>query len=139
MDEEIKAQWVEALRSGQYRQARGVLSAKQEDGSMTHCCLGVLCELLLAQGRLQRVEADGVIFYGTSNADMNNALLPEGIVAPLGLGDGYRSNSPTIDFRIGSADLDHVELVEINDGAPGKNLRKHTFNEIADIIESSEL
>lgn len=38
MDPELKAKWVEALRSGEYHQTRGML---QRDGR--HCCLGVLC------------------------------------------------------------------------------------------------
>jgi hypothetical protein len=38
MDARIKQKWIEALRSGQFTQARGALV---EDGS--YCCLGVLC------------------------------------------------------------------------------------------------
>jgi len=41
MDKELQAKWVAALRSGQYRQAKGTL--KTEDGLM--CCLGVLCAI----------------------------------------------------------------------------------------------
>ncbi len=40
MNQEIKARWVAALRSGEYRQARGML----RDGD-AFCCLGVLCDL----------------------------------------------------------------------------------------------
>jgi hypothetical protein len=36
-----RAEWIEALRSGRYRQAEGVL--KDEDGAF--CCLGVACDL----------------------------------------------------------------------------------------------
>jgi hypothetical protein len=42
MDPEIKARWVEALRSGAFKQATGTLRSK--DG-YSHCCLGVLCEV----------------------------------------------------------------------------------------------
>lgn len=41
MDKEIKAQWLEALRSGAYQQTRGHL--KDLDG---YCCLGVLCDIV---------------------------------------------------------------------------------------------
>ena len=34
-------QWIEALRSGEYRQARGTL--RTQDGRF--CCLGVACEI----------------------------------------------------------------------------------------------
>lgn len=40
MNADIKQRWVEALRSGQYKQGQGCL--KQNDA---YCCLGVLCEL----------------------------------------------------------------------------------------------
>ena len=41
MNPRIKQLWVTALRSGQYRQGRGIL--RSTDGA--HCCLGVLCDL----------------------------------------------------------------------------------------------
>jgi hypothetical protein len=40
MDADLKAKWVEALRSGEYEQ--GSLYLRKEG---KHCCLGVLCEL----------------------------------------------------------------------------------------------
>ena len=40
MNPEIKAKWVAALRSGEYKQGRGQL--RSED---LFCCLGVLCDL----------------------------------------------------------------------------------------------
>jgi len=42
---EIKAQWVAALRSGEYVKGRNHL---QKDGKF--CCLGVLCELAVKAG-----------------------------------------------------------------------------------------
>lgn len=40
MDQELKAKWVEALRSGKYEQATGWL----REGNR-YCCLGVLCDI----------------------------------------------------------------------------------------------
>jgi hypothetical protein len=40
MDTELKAKWVEALRSGDYKQTSHVLHDEQENA---YCCLGVLC------------------------------------------------------------------------------------------------
>lgn len=49
MNQEIKTQWVEALRSGEYKQGKAKL--KQIDrGEAQHCCLGVLCEIAKTQG-----------------------------------------------------------------------------------------
>lgn len=41
MDPKLKAKWIEALRSGKYKQGKGNLCHKGY-----YCCLGVLCELL---------------------------------------------------------------------------------------------
>lgn len=43
MDPEVKRLWVEALESGEFKQATGMLR-RDEDGTR-YCCLGVLCEL----------------------------------------------------------------------------------------------
>jgi hypothetical protein len=44
MDAEIKRKWVEALRSGEYRQSRSLLRRGN-----AFCCLGVLCDLVANQ------------------------------------------------------------------------------------------
>ena len=51
MNPEVKKTWVEALRSGLFKQGKSQLSHKV-DGGHTHCCLGVLEELFCtAHGR----------------------------------------------------------------------------------------
>lgn len=45
MNQEVKKLWVEALKSGNYKQGRGGLHPDQE----TYCCLGVLCDLFQTQ------------------------------------------------------------------------------------------
>ncbi len=57
-----RQKWVDALRSGQYKQGKGCL---REDGR--YCCLGVLAEI---EGLL---DADGAV-------DDNKALLPRDIL-----------------------------------------------------------
>lgn len=42
MDQELKQNWVDALRSGKYKQARSVLRTKNNE----FCCIGVLCDLV---------------------------------------------------------------------------------------------
>lgn len=46
MNVEIKKQWVETLRSGKYKQGIGYLKHLGRLGVVTHCCLGVLGEIL---------------------------------------------------------------------------------------------
>lgn len=70
MNAERKAEWVAALKSGEYGQANGVLRAG--DG---YCCLGVLCDL---------AEKAGVI---TSNAaEANGSTVQYGEAVPDGEG-----------------------------------------------------
>lgn len=59
MDEELKARWVEALRSGDYTQGRRALYNPTDN---TYCCLGVLCDVM---GR-------EVVPFDPSEADAND-------------------------------------------------------------------
>jgi hypothetical protein len=43
---EIKAAWLAALRSGEYEQGKYALTTETESGTLQHCCLGVLCEII---------------------------------------------------------------------------------------------
>lgn len=43
MDQEFKAEWVEALRSGEFKQTKGVMESFK-NGRM--CCLGVLTSIV---------------------------------------------------------------------------------------------
>lgn len=42
MDSVLKQKWVDALRSGAYKQGNGYLRTKEDK----FCCLGVLCDLM---------------------------------------------------------------------------------------------
>lgn len=42
MKQELKTKWLAALRSDQYTQCKGSLEKSNSDGSVSHCCLGVL-------------------------------------------------------------------------------------------------
>lgn len=44
MQEDIKREWIDRLRSGKYHQGIGALRQSRGD-IVTHCCLGVLCEM----------------------------------------------------------------------------------------------
>lgn len=50
--------WVDALRSGEFSQTKQVLGKVEEDGSVSYCCLGVLCEVALADGMNINREVD---------------------------------------------------------------------------------
>lgn len=46
MNKEIKAKWLEALRSGRYKQGRTLLRSIDDE----YCCLGVLCDIVDPDG-----------------------------------------------------------------------------------------
>lgn len=56
MDADIKKKWIEALRSGKYKQGIGFLNNNGK-----YCCLGVLCE---AMGVVGDPTVDGIVGYG---------------------------------------------------------------------------
>lgn len=75
MDAEVKAKWLEALRSGKYQQAQGVLRQNE-----THfCCLGVLCDLI--DPNWQRLDEDRYEHEPTGAV----MFLPSPIRARIGL------------------------------------------------------
>jgi hypothetical protein len=121
MDQEIKKRWVEALRSGKYRQGRERLRSTDND----FCCLGVLCDVIDPDGWLTEEESDGVAI---PHRHWNNDSLPPRVITDkAGLKQG------------------EVEtLWHMNDGvyfSPSltgeATLRMRTFGEIADHIEKN--
>jgi hypothetical protein len=46
MKAELKQKWIAALRSGEYKQGKGVLRTTED----RFCCLGVLCNLIAPDG-----------------------------------------------------------------------------------------
>lgn len=107
MNADVKAKWLEALRSGEYQQAAGQL----RDGN-AFCCLGVLCDLASQSGAVRPWEGNGIIEdYG--------ATLPPKVMDWAGLDN----DNPQV-RRNG-----HLwALGELNDN-------RATFAEIADVIE----
>lgn len=122
MNPEIKARWVAALRSGEYKQTR---SAMRRDGG--HCCLAVLCAIHAAEtGQDLWVlvdAAEGKFRY----ADDDNSYLPAIVMQWAGLRH-CEGASVVIDGARGT-------LAEHNDGMLRESRRCRTFAEIADAIE----
>jgi hypothetical protein len=50
VNQEIKAAWVAALRSGEFEQGRGALFGPDDQGNPSYCCLGVLSKLAVDAG-----------------------------------------------------------------------------------------
>jgi hypothetical protein len=104
--------WIEALRSGKFKQGKNALRAGD-----SFCCLGVACELY------RKTRKKGFIKWDDQNnfhtlSDKRHTFLPKSVQAWLGLTSNW-------------GELNHDgSLAILND--EGK-----TFNEIADIIEQN--
>lgn len=115
---EIRARWLAALRSGEHKQTTQVLTRVAEDGTLSHCCLGLLCQLVGAR----KVASPGRISYGIPScrpATSSSVILPESVMKLAGM--------KTMEGGIS----EELTLASANDS--GK-----TFSEIADLIEENE-
>ena len=118
MDQAVKAQWTEALRSGEYEQETSQLCF---DGR--YCCLGVLCELAIKAGLDIAKEISGSEVY----YDGESAILPDAVKEWAGLEFG----NP----RVSLPELGVLSLAELNDGRTPDE-RQRSFPEIADLIDA---
>lgn len=120
MNPRIKQRWLEALRSGEYKQTTENL--QNSDG---FCCLGVLCDLHAKERGMNWVRrTDGYELYGETQ------ILPLSVQEWAGLDNDIGG---LVDFeyeRDGVMYVTSESLPEINDSW-NKN-----FNEIADLIET---
>lgn len=110
--------WIAALRSGEYKQGREMLS----DGD-SYCCLGVLCEIAIQHGvGIEKVARLGerVRYNGELSVAPKEAVKWVGLHAKNG-----KVNSKLTDSRLHGGG----ELSAAND-------RGATFAEIADFIEA---
>jgi hypothetical protein len=85
MKKRVKRLWLKALRSGKYKQAQGMLKTTSGQDSR-YCCLGVLCEVAVAQGVIQTYCA-------------TNGLLPDAVEEWAGLQTPDPRLGPRVDSR----------------------------------------
>lgn len=108
---DIKQKWVDALRSGEYKQGQGYL--KTEDGG--YCCLGVL--QMCTQGYVEMHEEDNTpralptrSYWSKIRTDLDYYSAGEGLEA---------------------------ELTHMNDGGGTWTGDPQSFEQIADFIEKN--
>ena len=114
-------QWIDALRSGEYRQQTGAL--KVPEG---FCCLGVACDVARKNGFGKWREFKKVSVYADETGE-SNVVLTKGVQDFFGIlgPDGFRITlSPP-----GLEDSRTWRLVDLNDG------KIASFTEISNIIE----
>ena len=113
MNKEIKARWVEALRSGNYEQGR--YNLRRDD---QFCCLGVLCDVVKDEVGCNWLPAQDS--YGTFyRFDEADEVLPKVVAEYADL-----QLSPRLKTSKGE-----VEITIFNDSV------EYTFEQLADLIE----
>lgn len=121
MKPEVKKKWLEALRSGKYKQDRGYL--KTDEG---YCCLGVLCDVYRKEKKKKLWQKH----EGVGSKPDTYAMFDERMVLPhqirewAGLGD---ASNPMVYAGPGTVGM--CSLADLNDH------RGHDFEAIAMKIE----
>ncbi len=110
---EVKTEWLNALRSGEYEQTKGYLTKDDK-----YCCLGVLCDIASKKGVCKKLEG----IYSHVVYDGNDSQLPTSVRIWCGFGDNPQGCNPS---------FDGINLISLNDNQ-GKS-----FTEIADFIEEN--
>ena len=119
MNQTIKSRWIDALRSGEYKQTQSFLCHKDARDGDQFCCLGVLTDLFLQDRGYEWT-------YNDEQDDgpyISYETLPDDVVVWAGLD----SNDPTVDFDAESS----VCLSKLNDNGV-------SFTQIADILSSQD-
>jgi len=125
MNPDIKQRWLTALRSGEYQQGQGALRRRKQEGPDELCCLGVLCEIAVADQVIpEPVYTTGDACYEYANGDHH---MPEPSVLPYPVRDwaGLPDTNPNVMEQDGTV----ASLAELND-------HDYTFAQIADLIEN---
>jgi hypothetical protein len=127
----IKDRWLEALRSGGYRQGQSSLHLTPDDGEDMFCCLGVLCDIAFTDDVIGRERMDSDLgsdcyMYGSASA-----YLPTAVINWAGIyWDDERGGLDSSQYEAAGRYMPSSEatLAKAND-------RGDSFEEIADIIE----
>lgn len=123
--------FIEALRSGEYRQTTKNLAVKRGDSEWGYCCLGVACEVAIASGvELEVTESETRYTESTIYRRRYNgtaAVMPEPVVEWLGL----PPLTADPDLIVGDGEIRCASY--LNDD------RKLTFAQIADAFERTFL
>lgn len=127
MKQKVMKKWIKALLSGKYKQGKGLLK-QQDKNKVSHCCLGVLCELYNEDMRKNKKKTlPEELTYGTYSFDNTRYRIggqTEKLPKPVRRWAGFSSNLGDFVVKDGSCN----SLAAMNDD--GK-----TFKTIAKTIE----
>jgi hypothetical protein len=118
---EVKALWIAALRSGNYKQGRGVLRSEED----AFCCLGVLEDLAVKAG----VTDAGVLISGAYEYKDRSGVSATGLTPLVRQWSGIISTEAALPELVQVNSIECRSLVGLNDEAGA------SFEQIADVIE----
>tara|TARA_R110000824_G_scaffold210851_1_gene396704 strand:+ start:183 stop:572 length:390 start_codon:yes stop_codon:yes gene_type:complete len=115
--------WVDALRSGVYKQGRRSLC--KDEG---HCCLGVLCEIAMKDGAaIKKEKSDDKVYF-----NKHSAMPPTEAYQWLFYNKVDKDSIDKI-LRYQLKALGSTRLDLLNDS------ERYTFDQIADVLEEQHL
>lgn len=139
--------WIAALRSGKYIQVDGRLKDAQDRKHPKYCCLGVACEIYIAetgQGSWIGKPGGSAVVFRDKDNNVESAELPGDVARWLGFMDdtGYPLSDPVLSFT----DEQKARLEESIPGSRSNpsainanDLVGMSFEEIADAVERTYL
>lgn len=122
MDPELKARWIEALRSGEFEQGYSLLkySSGNAGESPKYCCLGVLSELCLIPLEGYTWDGEAMFIFPGNEGRASIEMPPREWLRSKGI----------------SNDVSKI-IANMNDGAGTYDGERLTFAEIADYIQDN--
>lgn len=113
-----RALWIKELRETDKKQGQEFLKQKNNKGEYLYCCLGIGCEVAIANGVPVAIEREGNIY----KYDKEEVELPEVVRDWLGLKESLGETRDEKGMQ--------VSLASLNDH------RLYSFKQIADYLES---
>lgn len=104
MDKELKAKWLEALRSGDFPKTKGRLKSARARGTGVagFCCLGVLCEVI-EPGSCDRWARNEAGYLASQHG-----YIPEKLAGTAGIDEQKQVELATLNDAFGSNDFTSV-------------------------------
>lgn len=118
MNAEVKQEWLRRLRSGEYTQGKARLKRQNPNGQVTHCCLGVLCDIAVERGVVDVKIGRFGLHHFIDDISTDVAVLPWKVQEWAGLAE-----------RGNRVYMGNTTLATLNDNGV-------SFEEIADLIEN---
>lgn len=127
VNDEVRKQWVDALRSGKYEQGRDTLRKGNK-----FCCLGVLCDLAVKNEVIPEPMQEGDEHY----YDGQWSGLPISVIRWAGMSEEFGSVNGMIEGYNAYAETGTIEIDGVRAGFLSDfNDRGLSFERIADLIE----